>query len=336
MLRAGIIGLGVGEQHIAGFTSHRDAAVVALCDRDAVKLAAIGQKYPGMKLYSDAEALLDDPEINVVSIASYDHEHGDQVIRALRNGKHVFVEKPMCLTETDLSGIRKELRGHPGLRLSTNTILRQSPRFRWLKRQIAAGALGALYLAETDYVYGRLNKLTEGWRGRIPGYSVMLGGGVHMVDLLLWLTGERPVEVYAAGNGICSAGSGFHGNDMVAALMRFPDGLIAKVTANFGSVHPHFHRVLLYGTGGTFENPPEDPNGPARLWRSRDPGTPPEAIDEAYAPPSKGLLIPSFLDAICGNGASEVGEDDVFAALSVCLAIDRSLADKQPAAVRYL
>jgi len=335
-LRAGVIGLGVGEQHIAGFLAHPETTVVALCDRDEGKQNMARAKYPGIRLHAAAEALIDDPEVNVISVATYDNEHCDYVIRALRAGKHVFVEKPMCLTAEELTSIRRELSMHPGTRLSTNTVLRQSPRFRWLKQTIADGQMGKLYLIEADYVYGRLEKLTRGWRGRIPGYSVMLGGGVHMVDLLLWLTGERPVEAFALANDVCSAGTPFLGKDMTVALLRFTGGLIAKVSANFGAVHPHFHRLLVYGTQGTFENPPEAPSGPARLWTTRATEQPPEPVDAAYPGVSKGDLIASFLDGILGRGKPQVEEDDVFASLSVCLAIDQSVLRKQPVAITYV
>lgn len=335
-LRAGVIGLGVGEQHIRGFAAHPDAAVLALCDRDSGKRDMARAKYPAARVYEVAEALIDDPEINVVSIATYDNEHYDYVIRALRAGKHVFVEKPMCLEADELVAIRRELAAHPGIRLSTNTVLRQSPRFRWLKQAIAEGQLGTPYLVEADYVYGRLEKLTEGWRGRSPGYSVMLGGGVHMVDLLLWLMEERPIEAFALANDTCSAGSPFSGNDMTIALLRFAGGLVAKVSANFGSVHPHFHRLLVYGTRGTFENPPEAPGIPARLWTSRSTDRPPSQVDAAYPGVAKSDLIESFLEGILGRGTPQVAEDDVFASLSVCLAIDQSVQRKQPVAIKYV
>ena len=54
---------------------------------------------------------------------------------------------------------------------------------------MAAGDLGRVYYMEADYNYGRIHKIVDGWRGAIDYYSVFLGGAVHMVDLLLWLTG---------------------------------------------------------------------------------------------------------------------------------------------------
>jgi predicted dehydrogenase len=328
-LGVGVIGLGVGEQHAIAFANHPDCRVVALCDLDQAKLDSVGARYPQARRYHSAEALLDDRDVQIVAVASYDDHHAGQIVRALDSGRHVFAEKPLCVSDAEAEAIRAALRRAPDLHLSSNTVLRMTPRFRELRADIARGAMGRVFYAEADYNYGRLNKLTQGWRGGIPGYSVMLGGGIHMVDLLLWLTGGRVVEVSALGNGIASAGK-FAGNDLAVALLRFADGVVAKVTANFGCVHPHFHRLMIYGTEATFEN------AAPSAWRytSRDPAVAPTRIDSPYPGIAKGDLIPSFVAAITGRGTAEVSADDVFASLSVCLAVDRSLASGRPEPVR--
>jgi predicted dehydrogenase len=331
MLRAGVIGLGVGERHIAGYRAHPDCEVIALADLDAGKREAAAARYPGMRLYVSAEALIDDPAIDVVSIASYDEAHAAQTLRALEAGKHVFAEKPLCQTAAELAAIAAALARHPELRLSSNLILRRAPRFRALKRRIEAGELGRLFHLEADYDYGRIHKIVDGWRGRQEYYSVMLGGGVHVVDLLLWLAGERVVEVAAFGNRIATAGTGFRFDDMVVAILRFASGAIAKVAANFGCVFPHFHRLLVYGTAATFENGIEE----GSLWRSRDPEAAPEAMREDYPGAAKGDLIPSFVDAVLGRGGAEVGAHEALDAMSVCLAIDEAARSGRLVAPTY-
>jgi len=319
-LRAGVIGLGVGERHIDGFRRAVGVDVVALCDMDPAKQAMARDRYPDCNVYARADELLDDPQIDVVAIASYDHHHASQIVRAFAAGKHVFSEKPLCVSEAELSTIREAQIRRPGLRLSTNTVLRMSPRFRDLRDRIRRGELGRLFYAEADYNYGRLAKLKDGWRGQIPDYSVMLGGGVHMVDLLLWLSGRRVVEVVASGNKLCSEGYGFTTPDMVVAILRFDDGMLGKVSANFGCVYPHFHKLAVYGTEATFENGHDG----ASLYRSRDRDVPPDRIDTPYPGIEKGDLIPGFIDSIRGLARAEIEEDEVFATMEVCLAIDRS------------
>jgi len=331
----GVIGLGVGEQHALAFAAHPDCRLVAVCDRDSVRLSDVAARIPACRHYGRAEDLIDDPEVAVVSVASNDNDHYRQVIRALRNGKHVFSEKPLCLSADELQNIREAWHDAKGARLSTNTILRRSPRFQWLKNAIAGGKFGTVYCVEADYVYGRLHKLSDGWRGRIPGYSVMLGGGIHMIDLLLWVTGQRPREVVAYASGLASRDTSFQGNDLALALLQFESGLVAKVGANFASVHPHFHRFLVYGTEATFENVPGNPTAPARLWTSRDSMQPPQALEVAYPGVGKGDLIPAFVDAVCGGGSPEIHEEEVFTTVSVCLAIDQAIRERRAVTVRY-
>ena len=279
--------------------------------------------YPELPIVDDASVVIDDKGIDIVSVATYDDAHYEQVTRALRCGKHVFVEKPLCLRVAEYRSIQDLLRARPKQRLSSNTILRLSPRFQKLRQLIATDALGRLFNIEGDYLYGRLEKLTQGWRGRIPNYSVTLGGAIHLIDLMLWLTGDRVRAVSAVGNAISGSGSTFAGEDIVTAVLAFESGLIGKVSANFGCVCPHFHKLAVYGTKGTFENSYES----GLLWRSRDSTTGPELIRAAYPGIDKGDLIPSFVDAVLGRGQARVTEADVLAAMSVGLAIDRSLSE---------
>jgi predicted dehydrogenase len=317
-LRAGIIGLGVGERHIAGYRRHSGCAVVAVADIDPVKREAARRNYPDLRVHDTAEALLDDRGIDVVSIATYDEAHAAQVLHALAVGKHVFVEKPLCQTASELAMIQAALGRHPELRLSSNLILRRTPRFRALKARIESGEFGRLFHIEGDYNYGRIHKIIDGWRGRQGFYSVMLGGGVHLVDLMSWLAGERVAEVAAFGNRIATADTAFRFDDMVVAILRFESGLVGKIAANFACVFPHFHRLLVYGTAASFENGREH----GRIWRSRDRDAAPIVVDDAYPGTEKGDLIPPFIDSILGRCEPLVSERDVCDAMAVCLAIN--------------
>ena len=243
------------------------------------------------------------------------------------------MEKPICTREEELVGQRARLARRPHLKLSSNLILRKAPRFADLKARVAQGALGRIYYLEGDYDYGRLHKLEQTWRGAIPDYSVTLGGAIHLVDLLLWLmAGRVPVEAMAMGNRICSAEAGmrFALNDLVAALLRFDDGALAKISANFGCVRPHFHRVSVYGTRGTFENGTEE----GRYWAERDPAVRPERAVLADPGAAKGDLIPGFVDSVLGRGPGEVSAREILTGMAACLAIDRACREGQPVAIR--
>ena len=330
MLRAAVIGLGVGERHIPGYESDPRCKVVALSDINVDKMNDVATRYPGRRLTVDPVELLTDPEIDVVSIASYDECHHAQIMMALAYGKHVFVEKPVCLNGDELSDIRRAVTSS-GLRLSSNLILRKTPRFVALHDRLRAGELGQPYHFDADYNYGRIHKIVDGWRGNTPGYSVVHGGGIHMIDLVIWLLGEKPIRVMATGSGICTKDTGFQNYDCVVALMKFPCGATAKISANFGCVFPHYHNLTVYGTKATFQHGWDG----ARFFVSRDPSVLPERIADVYPGAAKGDMLPAFVRALLDGSEPDVVESDVFDCMSVAIAIEQAVKLERAVEVRY-
>ncbi|MEP4378230.1 MAG: Gfo/Idh/MocA family oxidoreductase [Alphaproteobacteria bacterium] len=330
-LRVGIIGLGVGEAHIAGFEQDSRCRVTTLCDIDETHLGEVSARHPNARTTPSPKDVLDDPDIDAVSIASYDDAHAAQVLAAVSAGKHIFVEKPLCFHDEEFAAISEALTRRPDVQISSNLILRKYPRFARLKALLDSDELGDIYYLEGDYNYGRMEKILNGWRGTLPFYSVTHGGGIHMIDLLLWLTGRRPVEVSAMGTQRASRDTEFSFNDTVVALLRFPDDSIAKVSANFPCVYPHFHDVVVFGTNGTWRNAPDA----ARLYRSRDPETPPDLLDDPYPGSFKGDLIPSFVSLLLDGGDAEVSRADVLDAMAVSLAIERAVTTGKPQDINY-
>lgn len=320
-LRVGIIGLGVGEAHIKGFQKHPLCEVVSLCDFDNLKLNYVREKYPQINVFSTADDILNDPAIEIVSIATYDNYHYEQVIKAITNNKHVFIEKPICLYEHEAIDIYKTLQKYPALKISSNLILRMTPRFLWLRNKIFNQELGEIFYIEGDYNYGRLHKITDGWRGKLPFYSGVYGGGIHLIDLFCWLTSDVIEEVLAVGNRIASKNSSFSNNDMVVALLKYKSGMIAKMAVNMGCVHPHFHNLNVYGTQATFINS----SNHGLYYTSRNVEIEPQKITEAYPGSEKGDLIYNFVDSIINKHESTVSKKDVFDVMSVCFAIEKAV-----------
>ena len=328
---AGIIGLGVGESHIEGYESHPNCSVTKLCDINKDALNAVGKRQPEKLLTQDPENVIYDPDIDIVSIATYDDCHKDQVIASLKNGKHVFVEKPICLNNEELLSIVSVMRENPKLKVSSNLILRRCPRFIDLRKRIRSGELGQVFHMESSYDYGRLHKLTDGWRGRIPSYSVTLGGGIHLIDLMHWVSGEKFTEVFAHGNTLPTKGSVFSGNSLTSAIMQSSSGCTMSLTSNFGSVTPHHHKLCVYGTRATFEQSHTN----ASYFFSRDPAVEPEKVESPYPGTQKGDLLYDFVDSIIGEKQPLVKAQEVIDAMSIALAIDESAHTKNPQQVHY-
>jgi len=331
MLRAAIIGMGVGEQHIAGYESDSRCKVSTICDTDIQKLEKLALRYPHIKVESDPYRVLTDPEIDVVSIASYDNAHAEQVVTALENNKHIFVEKPLCQTSQEFDLIVAALKASPHCKLGSNLILRTYDQFVELKNRITKGTLGDLYYLEGDYDYGRIEKLLSGWRGEIPFYSVMQGGGIHMIDLLMWLANSKVRYVSAIANKIATKHTTFRHVDFVLATLHFESNVIGKVTANFSSTTPHCHRIAAYGTSQTFF---QNQIGTS-YFSGRGNNSIEHPVLNSKASGHKGALLKTFVKSLLDGEEERIDSRQVLDAMSVALAIERALETETKVQVQY-
>jgi predicted dehydrogenase len=329
-LGVAVVGLGVGSAHARAFAALEGCELRWLYDLDRDRSQALAAELDGVRAAASLDELLADPEVGAVSIASHDDAHFEQALAVLEAGKHVFCEKPLCRTVGEARALR-DARTAAGVVLASNLVLRSAPLYRWLRAQRERGAFGQVYAFDGDYLYGRLGKITDGWRKDVVDYSVMLGGGVHLVDLMLWITAERPVRVTATGNRISTEGTEFRYLDFAAASFTFPSGLVGRVTANFGSVTSHQHVVRVFGTEAAFVY---DDRGP-RLFESRDPGARPSPVELDPLPRTKAELVPAFVEAVSnGNGSREAEHE--LDLICVCAAVDRALAEGGPVDVEYV
>jgi len=177
-----------------------------------------------------------------------------------------------------------------------------------------------------------MEKITQGWRRDVQGYSVMQGGGIHLIDLLLWITAQLPLSVTAAGNRISSRGTAFRYDDYCAATLRFESGLVGRITANYGCVHRHHHVMRVFGTRRSFLY---DDMG-ARMHSTRDPDMCAEAIPHSPVPGGKGELIPGFISSVLGDPSGDADTQSFFDGICVAIACDRAAASGQIETVEYL
>lgn len=178
-------------------------------------------------------------DADIISICSPDQFHFQQASEAIRMGKAVMCEKPPCLRLDELKFLTERAGAVP---FACNLPLPWQDKFRQFGE--AAARYGKPYLIEAEYNYGRRHKLIQGWRAS-PDYSLLIGGGIHMMDLILWYMGERPVD--GASFKLTTA---LARNDVVQAIMKFPSGAIGRLAVNGSYEGVHEHRVTFYGESG--------------------------------------------------------------------------------------
>ncbi len=333
-IKGAVIGLGVGEYHARTLNSCHNSELIWICDLNKDRLQNLGSEFHQTKQTQDEMKIFDDPEIDLVCIASYDEDHYDQIIRALNHDKNVYVEKPMCLTEIQAKNIRKILETKSHLHLSSNMVLRTCPLFQKIKKAINSNKIGKIYNIEADYYWGRKEKLLSGWRANSNFYSIIHGAGVHMIDLIMWITEKKPIKVTSLSSNIIVSGTKQRHDDFAAMLLEFDDQMIVKVTTHGGCVHPHFHGLKVFGENSTFVH-----ETTGTVWiNSSNPEAPHELEKEAYpAKEKRNLALLSFIDYLNDNTREIlVTENDVFDVMSVCFAAEAATKSGDMINIQYL
>ncbi len=246
---AAVIGMGVGEKHLQAINGFMGSKVKIICEKDKKKLQMLKKKYPKMIVTSDEETIFKDKQINLVSLASYDYYHFDQILKCLKNEKNIIVEKPMCLNPNQLKRIYNLIKTKR-TKMTSNLVLRVNSLFKEFKKKIN---INRIYFIEGDYIWGRRKKLF-GWRSKIKEYTLTLGAGIHIIDLINWLTELKPKTVYAVGNKKATKGTTFKKNSMIAMMFEYPKNIIVKITANGAAIFDHFHEIKIFSDNSTMVN----------------------------------------------------------------------------------
>jgi polar amino acid transport system substrate-binding protein len=171
----------------------------------------------------DEARLLGDPEINTVFVATRHDSHAGYVDRALRAGKRVFVEKPLCLHSEELENIEAlfgELRRQgPAPQLMVGYNRRFAPHAEALKKELSDGPMAMIYRINAGAIPA------DSWiQDPEVGGGRILGEACHFIDFLTWLCGSLPVSVYA------SALPGASGvEDTVSIQLGFANGSVGTV-----------------------------------------------------------------------------------------------------------
>lgn len=187
MIRVGIIGLGqIGMAHIANLRSLRGCRVAGGFDLTEPACRRAADTF-GLKVYPSEHALLADPAIDAVVLATPSDAHCDGLLAATAAGKHVFVEKPLCDDVASARDLLRATRAFAGV-VQVGFCERFNVGYLEAKRQVAT--IGPLRLIRTQR-HSPFSLCNTEWP--LGAFDT----AVHNFDLVLWLTGLRPRTVRA-------------------------------------------------------------------------------------------------------------------------------------------
>lgn len=274
-LRIGVIGAGsISEMHLGSYNKSRDAAIVAVCDLKEERAKAKAEKYNIPNVYTDYRDLLANPDIDAVSICTWNNSHAEISIAALRAGKHVLCEKPLSKTVEEALAVEQAVK-ESGKTLQVGFVRRYASNTRIVKSFIDNGELGPIYYAKASCIRKLGNP--GGWFAdkERSGGGPLIDIGVHVIDLCWYLMG-RPKVKSISGNTYNRLGNRSNiknlkfykaadydaelnsVEDMANALIQFEGGASLLVDVSF-TLHAKQDEltVKLYGEKGGVELEPE-------------------------------------------------------------------------------
>jgi predicted dehydrogenase len=295
-VRWGIVGVGDVTERKSGpaFQQADRSELVAVMRRRADLAADFARRHGVPRWYDDADALIGDPDVDAVYVATPPDSHRDLVLRVARAGKPVYVEKPMARTAAECREMIAACE-NAGVSLYVAYYRRAQPRFETVRSLLEGGRLGRLRTVSIrNERPAAPGDTVEQWRLRpeVSGGGFFVDVGSHLLDLLDWLLG--PV-IEVAGSATNRAGR-YPAEDLVTATFRFESGVAGVGLWDYDSSQTT-DEVEITGTTGRLAFSCFA-DGPLRLVT--DAGT--ELIPAPYPATVQLPLVQTVVDALTGHG----------------------------------
>lgn len=323
-LRVGIVGLGGWGNRLAQAVTDSGAAELETCFARSPQARKEFADRHGCSAAESYDALVGDPQIEAVVLATPHSTHADLIERAAAGGKHIFVEKPFTLTvadgqraisAADSAGIVLQV-GHDRRRQTVN---------RRIKAMIDSGELGMVHLLQAHTFVPKDQVPRKGWRSH-PGESPVGGMtalGIHTVDTFRYFAG--PINrVFVMSKQLWAAG---RLDDISTIVMEFARGPLGYLGTSV--VLPKSTTTMVVGTSGAAWN--ED-DGQRLYVQARDEPTRSEVEVEPDDPIADELA--AFARGVRDGERPETGGPEGLEAVAVLKAIEASAASGSPADVR--
>lgn len=328
MLKVGLLGAGrIGQVHAVNIAAHKQSALVAVSDINAEAAKALAGKYD-IEARSN-EAIIADPAIDAVLIATSTDTHSDLIEAATSAGKAVLCEKPVdlslararaCLEKTSATG--------KPVMIGFNR--RFDPNFAAVREKLAAGEIGK----------AELLTVTSFDPAPPPVSYIAVSGGlfrdmmIHDFDMAAFVMGAAPVSVMAIGSSIVDPAIGKASDvDTAVVTLTYADGRIAVIKNSRRAVYGYDQRVELLGSEGLLEAENVLESTVVKSTAAGVVSAKPEFFFLERYMRAYAAEWDVFVDAVLQGGSLPVTLQDGISALAVAEAATTSLKTGQPVRV---
>ncbi len=224
VVRLGVLGAGLfaNSTLLPVIKNNKNFELVGIASSGGLHAQHSGKKFGFQYATSSEDEIVNDPKVNTVAILTRHDTHADLVVKALKAGKNVFVEKPLAINSVQLSAISKVLKAENSPQLTVGFNRRFAPLIQNLKSSIVNRnePLHAHYRVNAGYI--PLNHWTQ---DEALGGGRIIGEACHFIDLITFLVGAVPVSVSAHA----LPNNGKYREDNVSMTFTFPDGSLGVV-----------------------------------------------------------------------------------------------------------
>ncbi|MDB5556810.1 MAG: oxidoreductase domain protein [Rhizobium sp.] len=249
----GIIGPGTIARTFAGGLAHSNTGkLVAIATRDPNK-PGLAENFPGARVIEGYQALLDDPEVEAVYIATPHIGHAEWAIKAVRAGKHVLVEKPIALSHYEAEAIYHEAR-KAGVFSGEAFMYRLHPQTAKIIELITSGVIGDVRLIRSSFGFnmGTVKPEHRLFANALAGGGILDVGG-YPVSMARLIAGAAEGKAFA--ESVSVSGAGYLGetgvDEWASALLKFASGIVAEVSCSIMANQDNTLRVI--GSKGRLE-----------------------------------------------------------------------------------
>ena len=231
-IRWGFIGCGEVVERKSGpaFNEIAGSQVVAVMSRTAERASSYAERHGIKRWYTDAQQLVDDPDVNAVYVATPPSSHATFAIMAMRAGKPVYVEKPLASTYEDCVRVNR-VSEETGVPCFVAYYRRYLPYFRQVKQLIEDGRIGQVASVQVRFTtppreMDAMRGAAQPWRlnPTIAGGGYFYDLAAHQLDLLQDFFG-----IIVRAHGYCTNRAGlYEAEDTVSASFRFENGLVGS------------------------------------------------------------------------------------------------------------
>ena len=277
----------------------------------------------GVPFSTDLATVLKDPKVEAVVLATPHTLHCEQILAVAAAKKHVFCEKPLCMTKSDVDRAIAAVKA-AGVTLAVGHERRFEPPIKELFRIARSGELGTLLQIEGNFSQDKFLTINaDNWRltEKEAPAGPMTATGIHMLDLAVGLMGPA-ARVHAA---VKQLGSHLKNGDTLGVMVNFKSGANAMITAILAT--PFYGRYTLFGSLGWAEvrdkEHPETPKG----WTLTKNIRGQEVVTTDYPPVNPVIAnLEAFADAVRGVAPYPVPHAEMAANVAALEAIFKSAA----------